>query len=221
MSEFKVPYAFDREFAADGTILREGEHIKRMLTEQEARALAECEVELALAGEEAQAAKETAAILKQVSSRMQVIIGRLDEESANNRENAVHLAIATAKKIAGAALDQHGADTIERCVREVLGDLQSEPQLAIRVAPHLADVIAERVYEFAKRSGHEAQISVRADDQVSGADCVLEWRTGAVERTQSDIDARIDAAVEKWLANPADDADAPIESKPDPDAVAS
>lgn len=197
----KVPYAFDREFAPDGTILREGEHIKRLLTEDEARAIAECEVEMALAGEQAEAARETVSILKQLSARLQAIISRLDSESNDMREDAVRLAMATARTIASHALDQYGAETIESCVREALLDLRTEPRISIRVAPNLADTLAERIYEFAKREGLDNQIVVRADDEVAGGDCVLEWRTGAIERTQSDIEARIGEAVAKWLTH--------------------
>ena len=221
MSENKIPYAFDREFAADGTVLREGEHIKRLLTEEEARAIAECEVELALAGEQAEAAKEIASILQQLSSRMQIIIARLDEESTALRENAVQVALATARAIAGKALDQYGADTIENCVQDALADLRTEPRISVRVAPHLADTLAERIYEFAQRNGMEKQVIVRADDEVVGGDCLLEWRSGAIERTASDIDKRIGEVVEKWLANPNQDAELNETTAPQDDAIAS
>ena len=50
---------------------------------------------------------------------------------------------------------------------------------------------------------------MRADADVARTDCVLEWRSGAIERTTQDIEARIEQAVKNWLAQPLDaDADA-------------
>jgi flagellar assembly protein FliH len=205
-------FAFDREFAADGTVLRDGEKIKRVLTEAEAQALAEQAADAARRGEEAEAAREAADTLKQVSGKLQAMTARLDAESEALRADAVRLAMAAARAVAGAALDQYGADTIEACVKEALGDLRAEPRIAVRVAPHLAEPLAERLYQYAEAEGFDGAVVVRADAEAAAGDCVIEWRSGAVERTAADIESRIQAAVETWLARPAEERDAPGEA---------
>lgn len=202
MSNPFKPFAFDREFAADGTVLRDGEKIRRVLTEAEAQAMADAAASDARQGEEAEAARATADALKQVTAKLQALHARLDQESEALREDAARLAMAAARAIAGAALEQYGAETIEACLKEALSDLRAEPRIAIRVAPHLADVIAERLYAFAEREGIDGAIVVRSDEEVGGGDCVLEWRAGAIERTASDIEARIEETVRKWLVEP-------------------
>lgn len=201
-------FAFDREFASDGTVLRDGEKIKRVLTETEARALADEAAEGARNSAEAVAAREAAEALKQVSGKLQALIARLDAESEAMRADAARLAVAAARAIAGAALDQYGADTIEQCVKEALADLRAEPRIAVRVAPHLADALADRLYQYAEAEGFADAVVVRADAETAAGDCVIEWRSGAVERTAAEIEARIQTAVENWLARPADDRDA-------------
>lgn len=202
------PFAFDREFAADGTVLRDGERIRRVLTEAEARALADEAAAAARQGEEAVAAKASADALKQIAGRLQALVGRLSDESEALREDAVRLAMAAARAVSGAALDQFGADTVEACIREALADLRAEPRIAIRVRPDLADAIAERIYAYAEREGCADAVLVRADAECGPGDCVIEWRNGAIERTTADIEARITRAVETWLARPAADRDA-------------
>jgi flagellar assembly protein FliH len=201
MSKAK-PFAFDREFAADGTVLRDGDTIRRVLTEDEAQALAESAAEQARQTEEAQAARASAEALRQVSAKLQALLARLDAESEALREDAARLAVAAASAIAGKALEQYGADTIEACAKEALADLRAEPRIAVRVAPNLADVIAERLYAFAEAEGFDGAVVVRADDEIAAGDCVLEWRAGAVERTAAEIETRIAEAVNTWLANP-------------------
>jgi flagellar assembly protein FliH len=208
MSNTFKRFAFDREFASDGTVLRDGEKIKRVLTEAEANAMAEEAAAGARQSEEAVAAREAADALKQVSGKLQALVARLDAESEAMRADAARLAIAAARAVAGVALDQYGADTIEQCVKEALADLRAEPRIAIRVAPHLADAIAERIYQYAEAEGFADAVVVRADAEAAAGDCVIEWRSGAVERTAAEIDARIAAAVENWLARPAEDRDA-------------
>ncbi|MCH8488657.1 MAG: hypothetical protein LAT81_01840 [Oceanicaulis sp.] len=197
-------FAFDREYAADGTVLRDGERVRRIFTEDEARAMADAAASQA-ATADAQKATDT---LRQISGRMQAVLARMDAESEAMRADAVRLALAAARTIAGAALDRYGADTVEACAREALAELRAEPRLAVRVAPDLVEEIADRLDSEAARLGFEGAVVVRADEDVSGGDVVLEWRAGAVERTAADIEARLEDTARKWLAAPAGDSGA-------------
>ncbi|MCC5995726.1 MAG: hypothetical protein JJU18_05075 [Oceanicaulis sp.] len=196
-------FAFDREYAADGTVLRDGEKLRRVFTEDEARAMADAAAREAAGSHEAQTATAAAEALRHIAGRMQAVIARMDAESEALREDAVRLALTAAGVIAGAALERYGADTVEACVRDAMAELRAEPRLAVRVAPELADVMAERLYEQAETMGFEGKVIVRADPDTVPGDVVLEWRSGAIERTAADITARLQAAADKWLAGPA------------------
>lgn len=202
MSQAYKPFAFDRVFAEDGTVLRDGESVKRMLTLEEAETRARAAADEARQSEDAQASREAAEALKQLTGRMQAVLSRMDAESAAIREDAARLAAAAAARIAGKALEQYGEETIADCVREALADLRAEPRITVRVAPHLADPVADRLQDVADKMGFEGAVVVRADEEVVGGDCVLEWRAGVIERTAADIETRIGEAVEKWLARP-------------------
>jgi flagellar assembly protein FliH len=198
-----TPFAFDRVYAADGTVLRDGERIKRMLTPAEAEEKAQEAAKAALAGETAEAARQTAEAVKVLCARIQTILVRMDTESALMRADAARLAVAAARRIAGVALDRFGDDTIADCAASIMDDLRAEPRIAVRVAPNLADPVAERLYTEAQHRGFEGAVVVRADDEVAVGDCVLEWRAGSVERTAGDIETRISEIIERWLASPA------------------
>ena len=112
MSTRHTPFGFDRVFAADGTVLRDGERVKRMLTLSEAQEQAEAAARQALQGETAEAARQTAEAVKVLSARIQTILVRMDTESAAMRADAARLALSAARQIAGAALERFGDEAV-------------------------------------------------------------------------------------------------------------
>lgn len=201
-----TPFGFDRVFASDGTVLRDGDRVKRLLTLSEAQEKAEAAAAQALKADNAEAARAAAEALKTLTGRIQAILARMEAESEAMRADAARLAVVAARQIAGAALAAHGDETVLECARSIMDDLRAEPRIAVRVTPALADAIAERLYAEAENRGLEGAVVVRADEEVATGDCVLEWRSGSVERTASDIEARIAELVERWLAAPRDGA---------------
>ncbi|GGB66697.1 hypothetical protein GCM10007417_03070 [Glycocaulis alkaliphilus] len=206
MTTRHTPFGFDRVFASDGTVLRDGDRVKRLLTLSEAQEKAEAAAAQALKADNAEAARAAAEALKTLTGRIQAILARMEAESEAMRADAARLAVVAARQIAGAALAAHGDETVLECARSIMDDLRAEPRIAIRVTPALADAIAERLYAEAENRGLEGAVVVRADEEVATGDCVLEWRSGSVERTASDIEARIAELVERWLAAPRDGA---------------
>jgi len=195
-------FEFTKEFAPDGEVLRDGDRLKRVFNEAELNARIEAAVAEALAAEEARAGEAQAQALRDVAGRMQAILGRLDAEAEAMRADAVGLALVAARRIAGAALEEFGAETVERCAADALADLRGEPRLNIRVHPSLAEAVSDKVAAEADRLGFDGAVVVRGDPETPSGDCVLEWRSGAVERTAADIETRIEHIVETWLASP-------------------
>ena len=91
MTTRHTPFGFDRVFAKDGTVLRDGERVKRMLTLSEAQAQAEAAAADALNSETAEAARAATEALKTLSGRIQAILVRMDAESEAMRADAARL----------------------------------------------------------------------------------------------------------------------------------
>lgn len=198
-------FDFDREFAPDGRILREGDTFKRVYTEEEMQMVAEQAAEAARQVAEIEAQEAAAEAAGQVVHQVAGLLGRMQAESEAMRQDAARLALASARIIAGAALEQFGEETLTNCITEALSDLRSEPRIAVRVNPSMADALAEILEGEAAQRGLDGALIVRADAEIARTDCVLEWRSGAIERTTADIEARIEQAVTNWLAQPRED----------------
>lgn len=202
-----MKFDFDTEFDENGEILREGESFKRFFTQDDVDAARMWGVEEGREMEEGRCAQS----LQAIASQMQLILARLAVESEALRTEAATLAIAAARKIAGAALDAYPADTIEQLAAEAVMDLRSEPRFTVRCNPDLVEMLVERLDKSARDAGYEGAIVVRGEAGMNGADVRLEWGAGAIQRSSADIEARLQDIVERWLVA-APDEETPMDS---------
>lgn len=203
-----MKFDFDTEFDHNGEILREGESYKRFFTQDDVDAARMWGVEEGRELEEGRCAEA----LQAVASQMQLILARLANESETLRQSAAVLAVAAARKLAGAALDAYPIETINELAMEAVADLRSEPRLSVRCNPELVEDLAERLEKTARDAGFDGAIMVRGEDGMMNADVRLEWGAGAVERSTSDIETRLNEIVERWLNSPPAEDDAAPEA---------
>src|SRR5688572_3515411 len=105
-------YAFDTEFSADGAIVRE---TPRRTPEDIEKANEEA-YERGKQDALAQAERRAAAALEAIADAASGVLTRLDVESQAMRAEAARLAIVSAQRIAGAALDAFGLERAQRAV---------------------------------------------------------------------------------------------------------
>ncbi|WP_394692615.1 hypothetical protein [Hyphobacterium sp.] len=199
-------FDFDRVFSADGEVLRDGQRVKQMLTAAEVEDVRQQAFAEGETSETAKAAAIQADAVRAVASQMQLILARLENESETLRAQSAQLALITAKKLAGAAIASNASDAIADFCASVMKDLRGEPRFNVHCAEAIAGLVAEILEKTATEAGFEGAVIVRANPDITGADCRLEWGTGSVERSQADIEARIEALITDWLAAPEDNA---------------
>src|SRR6185312_13599301 len=100
-------FAFDTEFAPDGAILRDA---AKKITPEEIEAQSAQAYQKGKHDAVAQAEREAAAALQALADASSAILTRLDAESRAMREEAARVAIISARKIAGEALDKFGVE---------------------------------------------------------------------------------------------------------------
>lgn len=192
-------FAFSTVFSESGEVLRDGDRVRRILTEEEVAEAKKIAFSEGESSQVARAAQTEADAMRAIASQMQLILTRLHGESETLREDAARLAIAAASKIAGAALDKFAADTVAALAAEAMGELRGEPRLSVHCAPELEDSLSEKLADVAERCGFEGAVTVRGETGLTGADCRLEWRRGSITRSHDEIAERLDALVTKWL----------------------
>lgn len=196
-------FAFDTEFAPDGTILNDATSGARRFTPDEvetARAAA-----YAQGKDDATAAAEraAAAALSEIAASAGALLQTMATESQAMRTDAAQLALVAARKIAGAALDAFGEARALGAIEAAMESLRHGPRLIIRTPQHMADALKPRIEEMAAEHGFGGAIVVRPDANLKAGAVVLDWTDGVVRIDPAEIAERIDALITTALAGAA------------------
>jgi flagellar assembly protein FliH len=181
-------FTFDTHFDADDPAKASGPRARKTYT------LAEIDVIRSESREEGKkdgdvrAAQALAASIGQVAGAICTAIGTMDAEIEAIRAEGAALALAAARKLAGAALQTAPETEIEEVLKAALHDAIGEPRIVVRTAPTLAAAIEAKAAALAAEQGFEGRIQFAPDAALNNADCRIEWRNGGIERAYKVID---------------------------------
>lgn len=189
-------YAFDTVFDEAGKILSERPKEKKSYLPQEVEAIRQ----QAFADGRAEAEGEIADALAHLNHQMAQLLGNLIDERTTIRAEAVALASAVSKKLAGSLLDEFSADALMALLEDSISFLRDEARIVVRVSPALTEEIEQRLGGALRQAGFEGQLIVMGDDDLRAADCKVDWAKGGLEHNSEATMAAIDKAVHEFLA---------------------
>jgi len=192
-------FAFDTEFAPDGAILTDA---PKRLTPEEIEA--ECKVAYERGKQDAvaQAERQAAAALEMLAGAASAVLTRLDAESRAMREEAAHVALAAARKIAGAALEGFAAERVAAAVEAAMDNLRHQPRLIVKLAPDAAEQLKPRIAEMTEAHGYASAVLVRVQEGLHKGEVVIDWTDGLIASSPQETETRIAALIEAALASP-------------------
>jgi flagellar assembly protein FliH len=145
-----------------------------------------------------------AAALADAMSRFAVAaesgVGALVKARDAIEREAVEIALATARALAGGLIARQPTVEIQRLAEEAMRNLRAAPHLALRVAPDLVERVDGEVKRLAASRGFNGRIVVIGDPDAAPGDARIEWADGGLTRERAGIEAAIDAAVAAWFA---------------------
>lgn len=192
-------YAFDTEFAPDGAILRTS---PTRLSPEEIEATRKAAYASGTQDATAKAEREAALALQALADAASAVLTRLDAESRAMREEAARVAIAAARKIAGAALDAFGEERALAAVESAMDALRHQPRLVVRLPADVAEMLKPRIEAMVESHAYASAVLVRAEPSLKKGEVVIDWSDGVVAMKPDDAAARIEALVEAALAAP-------------------
>ena len=198
MAHFRK-FAFDTEFTPDGAIVNAAP-----------TKLGPADVELERAAAyktgandaTAQAERESAAALQALADAASAVLTRLDAESRAMREEAARVALAAARKIAGAALDAFGEERAAGAIEAAMDTLRHQPRLVVRLAPEAAEKLGPRIAEMCDTHAYAGAVLVRPQPALRNGDVVIDWSDGVITMNPDDAARRIEDLIEAALATP-------------------
>jgi flagellar assembly protein FliH len=192
-------YAFDTEFTPDGAIVKDA---PKRLTPEEIAAENDASYERGKHDAVAQAERQTAAALQALADAASAVLTRLDAESRAMREEAARIALVSARKIAGAALDAYGVERAAAAVEATMDALRHQPRLLVKLSPEAAEALKPRIAGMCETHAYAGAILVRAEPNLKAGEVSIDWSDGVVTMSPDDATARIQSLIDAALAAP-------------------
>lgn len=193
----KTVYEFEPMFGAGDGATRPAR--RKTLTDDDLAAAHAEGVGQGIAEANASIERASAESLRAIASLMQMMLGRLASEAQSLRVDAAEIALAAARAVAGAALDEFGSHAVEDIVATAVAQLRDVPRLVVRVSPELAPNIEASLINAAREAGFSGELAVRADPEAQNGDAVLDWAGGTITHDRAAAFEVIEQAVQKWL----------------------
>jgi flagellar assembly protein FliH len=192
-------FAFETEFAPDGAILSAA---PQKLGPDEVEAERASAYQRGAQDAMAQAEREAAAALQALADAASAVLTRLDVESRAMREEAARVALAAARKIAGAALEAFGPERAAAAVEAAMDTLRHQPRLVVKLSPEAAEKLGPRIAEMCETHAYAGAVLVRAQPGLRNGDVVIDWSDGVITMNPDEAAERIEALIEAALAAP-------------------
>jgi flagellar assembly protein FliH len=191
---------FDTVFDGDGAIAYAAPRMKRAFTADEVEqartlAFAEGERSAVVRAEEAQAAA-----LADIARSTQTGLGALAKVAHEHRTACAELALACARTIAGAALEQFPQAPAQAALLSLAREIESAPRLAVRATPDMVERLQAALDQTAQACGFPGQILVKADPALPAAAFVLDWGDGRAAFDPIEAAERVSEALHTALA---------------------
>jgi flagellar assembly protein FliH len=193
-------FTFDTVFDVEGEVAFAPPRPKRSLSPGEveqvcAQAFAEGERSAVARAEEA-----AAAALTEIARAARTALGALAQVAHEHRTACAELALACARTIAGAALEQFPQAPALAALQGLAREIEAAPKLAVRTTPEMVERLQTALDETALACGFPGQIVVKGDPALPAAAFVLDWGDGRAAFDPVDAAARVAEALHTALA---------------------
>ena len=193
-------FTFDTVFDNDGAVAFAAPRVKRAFTADEVeqarvQAFAEGERSAVVRAEEAQAAA-----LADIARSTQSALGALAKVAHEHRTACAELALACARTIAGAALEQFPQAPAQAALASLAREIESAPKLAVRATPDMVERLQAALDQTAQACGFPGQILVKAEPALPAAAFVLDWGDGRAAFDPIEAAERVAEALHTALA---------------------
>lgn len=193
-------FAFDTVFDDRGGVAYEAPKVKKSFTPEEVEA---ARAEAYAEGERSgvvRAEQEAAQALNAIAHAVHSALGTLAAVAHEHRESSARLALACANKIADAALDQFPEAPASAALLALAREVEAQPKLSVRVAPHLVERTQAALEQTAHAVGFPGAIIARADAAQPPAAFVLDWGDGRAAFNPDEAAQRVAEALDAAIA---------------------
>ncbi len=195
-------FLFDTDFAApDRTRERAtAAEVAQKIAEAEARAY-RSGYDTALREAKVESDRRAATALQEIGIAIKGIAARYSAIESRMETEAVDVALAVARKLAGDLIASEPLGEITALVSDCFAQLVSTPHLVVRINDSLYEAAHARIEALAKQSGFAGRLIILAEPSIQTGDCRIEWADGGVVLERAAIEAKINELVGRYIAS--------------------
>ena len=163
-------------------------------------AAAESQARMEEAQAHAEAERRIALAFEQVADGIQRLQQSLAAAEASFEAEAVEVAVAVARKLAPALIENEPLAEISALAEACFRELLAAPHIVVRVNESLYARAKENLEDIARARGFEGRLVVMGMGDVATGDCRIEWADGGLVRDRAATEAAITDAVARYVA---------------------
>ena len=139
--------------------------------------------------------------LQNLAENITLLLAEREQQISHFGSEAGKIAAAMVGKLFPELARRGGATEIEALLHSSIELARERPRLTVSLAPHLQNLLEEKLRELAKSQGFDGQLTFIADAELGDSDARIEWSDGGIERLAArtwqnitDLLARLDQA---------------------------
>lgn len=148
----------------------------------------------------AEGPRRNAAALERIAAAVEQLTGSLAAVEAKLEAEAIEVAVAVARKLAGELISREPMAEVAALARDCFRHLVAAPHVVVRVNDALHEFARDQIEKIARERGFEGRLVVLAEPDIAVGDCRIEWADGGRIRDRAAIDATIGDLVGRYLA---------------------
>ena len=200
-------YTFDVEFRPEGDLVSNAARArqKRAYTMDEIDQLSAKARDQGMKAGQVRAVEAQALEVAKLVEALKGVVARTTRATDEVREEASMIALAAARKLAGAAVEALPTADVEEVLRHALHQALGEPRIVLHTSPQVAELLRPRLAEIAHEEGFEGRVVVAGEAAMGSADCRIEWRGGGAERSTQQIEPAIGELIARRFSHPSEE----------------
>jgi flagellar assembly protein FliH len=192
------PFTFDTVFDGDRVIIPP--RPKKVFTPEEVEAVRAQAFAEGQRSVTAQAEAQMAQALNEAAAAMRAAFAHLTELAHAHRTDSARLALACARKIADAALDQFPEQPAIAALEALSRELEAQPRLLVRAHGGDVERLRAALEGAADTVGYAGLVVVKSDPALPRAGFSFDWGEGRAAFDPATALARVEEALETALA---------------------
>ncbi|WP_306225183.1 FliH/SctL family protein [Bosea beijingensis] len=142
-----------------------------------------------------EAQSQLAGLTGQLARSAERLFAQEAARTAAIEEHAAHVAIVTAKALAGAALAEKPLAALAGAIREALSHARTAPHLVLRVHESAVEAAEELARKLAAEHGFSGKLIVLGQSDITPGDGRIEWADGGFVLDSQQLTALVEQAV--------------------------